>query len=266
MCLCVRWPTPANACARTCTHTCTASRAHAPARTRKRAHTRAHKRTHTRAHTHTHARAHARTHTRTHARTLTRAQLHMRSHTLTHIRWNARIRTYTYAHPQPTHTLRRIIISIHPIYTGSLGLNLLDPVSCRGLFALFALSFDIVSPEASRHRRLTFRFAPGRHARIQQTFIVICGVDRWTDGRTTRRTTDPPGCARRPCVCVRTGPPRRRRAHNQSTSDLTVTLHFGQDPFRPENTRQFCVLSLMQSCSLQKGTRDYPKPCCKMLI
>ena len=68
-------------------------------------------------------------------------------------------------------------------YTGSLGLNLLDPVSCRGLFALFALSFDIVSPEASRHRRLTFRFAPGRHARIQQTFIVICGVDRWTDGR-----------------------------------------------------------------------------------
>ena len=32
------------------------------------------------------------------------------------------------------------------------------------------------------------------------------------------------------------------------------------------NTRQFCVLSLMQSCSLQKGTRDSPKPCCKMLI
>ena len=86
---------------------------------------------------------------------------------------------------------------IADIFTGSLGLNLLDPVSCRGLFALFALSFDIVSPEASRHRRLTFRFAPGRHARIQHTFIVICGVDRWT----TRRTTDPPGCARRPCVC-----------------------------------------------------------------
>ena len=80
------------------------------------------------------------------------------------------------------------------LYTGSLGLNLLDPVSCRGLFALFALSFDIVSPEASRHRRLTFRFAPGRHARIQQTFIVICGVDRWTDGRTTR--------VRAPPVCV----------------------------------------------------------------
>ena len=79
-------------------------------------------------------------------------------------------------------------------YTGSLGLNLLDPVSCRGLFALFALSFDIVSSEASRHRRLTFRFAPGRHARIQQTFIVICGVDRWTDGRTTR--------VRAPPVCV----------------------------------------------------------------
>ena len=149
-------------------------------------------------------------------------------------------------------------------YTGSLGLNLLDPVSCRGLFALFALSFDIVSPEASRHRRLTFRFAPGRHARIQQTFIVICGVDRWTDGRPDGRPTRPGARAAR--VCVRTGPSRRRRAHNQSTSDLTVTLHFGQDPFRPENTRQFCVLSLMQSCSLQKGTRDSPKPCCKMLI
>ena len=97
--------------------------------------------------------------------------------------------------------ISRHYFSIHiyvlKLYTGSLGLNLLDPVSCRGLFALFALSFDIVSPEASRHRRLTFRFAPGRHARIQHTFIVICGVDRWT----TRRTTDPPGCARRPCVC-----------------------------------------------------------------
>ena len=75
-------------------------------------------------------------------------------------------------------------------YTGSLGLNLLDPVSCRGLFALFAPSFDIVSPEASRHRRLTFRFAPGRHARIQQTFIVICGwrgsLDDPTDDRPAR--------------------------------------------------------------------------------
>ena len=99
-----------------------------------------------------------------------------------------------------------------------------------------------------------------REARTH-TANLYCNLWRGSlDGR-----TDDPG-ARAARVCVRTGPPRRRRAHNQSTSDLTVTLHFGQDPFRPENTRQFCVLSLMQSCSLQKGTRDSPKPCCKMLI
>ena len=96
------------------------------------------------------------------------------------------------------------------LYTGSLGLNLLDPVSCRGLFALFALSFDIVSPEASRHRRLTF----AREARIQA--YLYCNLLRGPlDGRPDGR----PARVRAPPVCVmRTGPPRRRRAHKQSTS------------------------------------------------
>ena len=74
--------------------------------------------------------------------------------------------------------------------------------------------------------------------------VVICGVDRSDHEELDRRAA---GVA-------------------QSDFGFAVTLHFGQDPFRPENTRQFCVLSLMQSCSLQKGTRDSPKPCCKMLI
>ena len=85
-----------------------------------------------------------------------------------------------------------IIITIIYFYTGSLGLNLLDPVSCRGLFALFALSFDIVSPEASRHRRLTF----AREARTHAAYLY-CNLLR---GSLDDPTDDPPGCARRPCV------------------------------------------------------------------
>ena len=80
------------------------------------------------------------------------------------------------------------------LYTGSLGLNLLDPVSGRGLFALFALSFDIVSPEASRHRRLTF----AREARTHTAYLY-CNLWR---GSLDDPTDDPPVCARRPCVTV----------------------------------------------------------------
>ena len=102
-------------------------------------------------------------------------------------------------------------ISNNCFNTGSLGLNLLDPVSCRGLFALFALSFDI---RARRRAGTCGLPLPGRHA-YRHTFIVICCVDRWTDDP----TDDRPARVRAPPVCVmRTGPPRRRRAHNQSTS------------------------------------------------
>ena len=85
-------------------------------------------------------------------------------------------------------------ISNNCFNTGSLGLNVLDPVSCRGLFALFALSFDIVSPEVSRHMRLTF----AREARIQ-AYLYCNMLRRPLDGRPDGRPTRP--CARAARVC-----------------------------------------------------------------